>query len=158
MGAGLPAGTHPATSPLLPAGGTSTAWTSSCDGRSHSGRRVGGRGRFAGKRAGVRTRARLLTGQAGPARSGAARAVACPRGPARAGALLVATLARTVQSGRIAAGLRSTRRFYVCQAMTAGDIYTVAGGGKGRVEDGGPATGARLLRPRAWRRAPGAAS
>jgi len=33
------------------------------------------------------------------------------------------------------------------QAMTAGDIYTVAGGGKGRVEDGGRATGARLLRP-----------
>jgi NHL repeat len=33
-------------------------------------------------------------------------------------------------------------------SMTAGDIYTVAGGGKGRVEDGGPGTGARLLRPR----------
>ena len=33
------------------------------------------------------------------------------------------------------------------QAMTVGDVYTVAGGGDGRVEDGGPATGASLLRP-----------
>jgi NHL repeat len=33
------------------------------------------------------------------------------------------------------------------QAMTADDIYTVAGGGNGRVEDGGPTTVARLLRP-----------
>jgi hypothetical protein len=43
-------------------------------------------------------------------------------------------------------------------SMIAGDIYTVAGGGKGRVEDGGPATGARLRGRRAWRRAPAAAS
>jgi len=42
--------------------------------------------------------------------------------------------------------------------MTAGDIYTVAGGGKGRVEDGGPATGARLLRPAGVAAGPGAAS
>ena len=41
---------------------------------------------------------------------------------------------------------KTTGTFYG-QAMTAGDIYTVAGGGQGRVEDGGPATGARLLRP-----------
>ena len=33
------------------------------------------------------------------------------------------------------------------QAMTAGDIYTVAGGGRHGTGDGGPATGARLYRP-----------
>ena len=31
--------------------------------------------------------------------------------------------------------------------MTAGDIYTVAGGGRHGTGDGGPATGARLYRP-----------
>jgi len=31
--------------------------------------------------------------------------------------------------------------------MTAGDIYTVAGGGTGGLGDGGPATKARLSRP-----------
>jgi hypothetical protein len=33
------------------------------------------------------------------------------------------------------------------QAMTAGDIYTIAGGGTGGLGDGGPATSAELLQP-----------
>ena len=33
------------------------------------------------------------------------------------------------------------------QAMTAGDIYTIAGGGTGGLGDGGPATSAALLQP-----------
>ena len=40
----------------------------------------------------------------------------------------------------------STGTFYGV-SMTAGNIYPVAGGGKGRIEDGGPATKARLLKP-----------
>jgi hypothetical protein len=39
-----------------------------------------------------------------------------------------------------------TGRFYR-RAMTAGDIYTVAGGRTGGLGDGGPATKARLSRP-----------
>jgi hypothetical protein len=48
----------------------------------------------------------------------------------------------------------ATGRFYGV-SMIAGDIYTVADGGKGRVEDGGPATGARLLRPAGLAAGPG---
>jgi hypothetical protein len=59
-----------------------------------------------------------------------------------AGNILIAAL----HDSRIRVVAATTGTFYG-QAMTAGDIYTVAGGGKGRVEDGGPATGARLLRP-----------
>ena len=40
----------------------------------------------------------------------------------------------------------STATFYG-QAMTAGDIYTVAGGGTGGLGDGGPATAAELQAP-----------
>jgi hypothetical protein len=61
----------------------------------------------------------------------------------RAGNILIAAL----HDSRIRVAAAATGTFYG-RAMTAGDIYTVAGGGKGRVEDGGPATGARLLRPR----------
>ena len=59
-----------------------------------------------------------------------------------AGNILIAAL----HDSRIRVVAAATGTFYG-QAMTAGDIYTVAGGGKGRVEDGGPATGARLTRP-----------
>jgi hypothetical protein len=59
-----------------------------------------------------------------------------------AGNILIAAL----HDSRIRVVAAATGTFYG-QAMTAGDIYTVAGGGKGRVEDGGPATGARLMRP-----------
>jgi NHL repeat len=60
----------------------------------------------------------------------------------RAGNLLISD---TI-SDRIRVVAAATGTFYG-QAMTAGDIYTVAGGGKGRVEDGGPAAGARLVKP-----------
>jgi hypothetical protein len=50
------------------------------------------------------------------------------------------------ETSRIRVVAAATGTFYG-QAMTAGDIYTVAGGGKGRVEDGGPAAGARLVKP-----------
>jgi hypothetical protein len=59
-----------------------------------------------------------------------------------AGNILIAAL----HDSRIRVVAATTGTFYG-QPMTAGDIYTVAGGGKGRIEDGGPATGARLLRP-----------
>ena len=61
----------------------------------------------------------------------------------RSGNLLIA--ARPDSRIRVVAATTGT--FYG-QPMTAGDIYTVAGGGRGRVEDGGPGTRARLLRPR----------
>ena len=60
----------------------------------------------------------------------------------RAGNVLIAD----THNSRIRVVAAVTGTFYG-QAMTAGDIYTVAGGGKGRVEDGGPATGARLAKP-----------
>jgi hypothetical protein len=60
----------------------------------------------------------------------------------RAGNILIAD----THSNRIRVVAAATGTFYG-QAMTAGDIYTVAGGGKGRAEDGGPAAGARLLKP-----------
>ena len=61
----------------------------------------------------------------------------------RSGNLLIA--ARPDSRIRVVAATTGT--FYG-QPMTAGDIYTVAGGGTGRAEDGGPGTRARLLRPR----------
>ena len=61
----------------------------------------------------------------------------------RSGNLLIA--ARPDSRIRVVAATTGT--FYG-QPMTAGDIYTVAGGGRGRAEDGGPGTRARLLRPR----------
>ena len=67
-----------------------------------------------------------------------------------AGNILIAAL----HDSRIRVVAAATGTFYG-QAMTAGDIYTVAGGGKGRVEDGGPATGARLLRPQGVATGPG---
>ena len=72
------------------------------------------------------------------ARLGDPRAVAVDH----AGNLLISD----AETGRIRLVAVATGTFYG-QAMTAGDIYTVAGGGQGRVEDGGPGTGARLLRP-----------
>ena len=60
----------------------------------------------------------------------------------RAGNLLIGD----THSNRVRVVAASTGTFYGV-SMTAGDIYTVAGGGKGRMEDGGPATGARLLKP-----------
>ena len=47
---------------------------------------------------------------------------------------------------RIRVVAASTGTFYG-QAMTAGDIYTVAGGGTGGLGDGGPATGAEISFP-----------
>jgi hypothetical protein len=47
---------------------------------------------------------------------------------------------------RIRAVAASSGTFYG-QAMTAGDIYTIAGGGTGGMGDGGPATSAVLLSP-----------
>jgi len=61
----------------------------------------------------------------------------------RAGNLVIAD----TYDNRIRVVAAATGTFYG-QPMTAGDIYTVAGGGRGRVEDGGPGTRARLLRPR----------
>jgi hypothetical protein len=49
-------------------------------------------------------------------------------------------------NGRIRVAAESTGRFYG-RAMTAGDIYTVAGGGSGGLGDGGPATSATLNGP-----------
>ena len=60
----------------------------------------------------------------------------------RAGNVLIAYR----HDSRIRVLAAATGTFYG-QQMTAGGIYVVAGGGKGRVEDGGPATGARLLKP-----------
>ena len=63
----------------------------------------------------------------------------------------------SIFDNRIRVVAAATGTFYG-QAMTAGDIYTVAGGGKGRVEGSGPATGARLLRPQGVAAGPRAAS
>jgi hypothetical protein len=60
----------------------------------------------------------------------------------RAGNILIAD----THSSRIRVVAAATGTFYG-QAMTAREIYTVAGGGKGRAEDGGPAAGARLAKP-----------
>jgi hypothetical protein len=48
--------------------------------------------------------------------------------------------------GRIRVVAETSGTFYG-QAMTAGDIYTVAGGGTGGLGDGGPATSAELTGP-----------
>ena len=58
------------------------------------------------------------------------------------GNLLIATR----NGGRIRVVAAATGTFYG-QAMTAGDIYTIAGGGTGGLGDGGPATSAILLQP-----------
>ena len=58
------------------------------------------------------------------------------------GNLLIATR----NGGRIRVVAASTGTFYG-QAMTARDIYTIAGGGTGGLGDGGPATSAVLLQP-----------
>jgi hypothetical protein len=60
----------------------------------------------------------------------------------RAGNVLIAY----IHDSRIRVLAAATGTFYG-QQMTAGGLYVVAGGGKGRVENGGPATGARLLKP-----------
>ncbi len=57
----------------------------------------------------------------------------------RAGNLLIADS----NNGRIRVIVARTGTFYR-QAMTAGHIYTIAGGGTSRLRDGGPATAARL--------------
>jgi hypothetical protein len=46
-----------------------------------------------------------------------------------------------------AAGVISTIAGFYHQGMTAGDIYTIAGGGTGGLGDGGPATKAVLMQP-----------
>jgi trimeric autotransporter adhesin len=51
-----------------------------------------------------------------------------------------------VENDRIRVVAETTGTFYG-QAMTAGDIYTVAGGGTGSLGDGGPATSATLADP-----------
>jgi hypothetical protein len=58
------------------------------------------------------------------------------------GNLLIATR----NGGRVRVVAAKTGRFYG-QAMTAGDIYTIAGGGAGGLGDGGPATSAVLMQP-----------
>jgi hypothetical protein len=58
------------------------------------------------------------------------------------GNLLIATR----NGGRIRAVAAATGTFYG-QAMTAGDIYTIAGGGTGGLGDGGPATSGVLQQP-----------
>ena len=58
------------------------------------------------------------------------------------GNLLIATR----NGGRIRVVAAATGTFYG-QAMTAGDIYTIAGGGTGGLGDGGPATSGLLLQP-----------
>ena len=59
-----------------------------------------------------------------------------------AGNLLIATR----NGGRIRVVAAAAGTFYG-QAMTAGDIYTIAGGGTGGLGDGGPATSATLQQP-----------
>jgi DNA-binding beta-propeller fold protein YncE len=61
---------------------------------------------------------------------------------ARAGNLVIADSG----SNRIRVVAARTRRFYG-QAMRAGDIYTVAGGGRHGLGDGNPATKAQLSYP-----------
>jgi hypothetical protein len=58
------------------------------------------------------------------------------------GNLLIATR----NGGRIRAVAAKSGSFYG-RAMTAGDIYTIAGGGTGGLGDGGPATSAVLMQP-----------
>jgi hypothetical protein len=58
------------------------------------------------------------------------------------GNLLIATR----NGGRIRVVAAKTGTFYG-QAMTAGDIYNIAGGGTGGLGDGGPATSAVLVQP-----------
>ena len=58
------------------------------------------------------------------------------------GNLLIATR----NGGRVRVVAAKTGTFYG-QAMTAGDIYTIAGGGTGGLGDGGPATSGVLLQP-----------
>ena len=48
--------------------------------------------------------------------------------------------------GRVRMVAAATGTFYG-RAMTAGDIYTIAGGGPGGLGDGGPATSGTLLQP-----------
>ena len=82
-----------------------------------------------------------FSGDGGPA---AAAELAAPFGVAvdGAGNLLIAD----TNGSRIRAVAASTGTFYG-QAMTAGDIYTIAGGNRGFSGDGGPATAARLSLP-----------
>jgi hypothetical protein len=77
----------------------------------------------------------------GPATAAALRS---PRTVAvdNAGNLVIAD----TSDNRIRVVAASTGTFYG-QAMTAGDIYTVAGGGMNGLGDGGPATAAKLNRP-----------
>ncbi|HET7247840.1 MAG TPA: hypothetical protein VFJ07_23730, partial [Streptosporangiaceae bacterium] len=58
------------------------------------------------------------------------------------GNLLIATR----NGGRVRVVPANSGRFYG-RAMTAGDIYTIAGGGTGGLGDGGPATSAVLMQP-----------
>ncbi len=83
-----------------------------------------------------------FSGDGGPATKAE---FACPDGVAvdRAGNLVIADLV----NNRVRVVAARTGRFYQ-QAMTAGDIYTVAGdGGEGFSGDRGPATAAELFNP-----------
>jgi hypothetical protein len=82
-----------------------------------------------------------FSGDGGPATSAE---LSSPQGPAgdAAGNLLIADSSN--QRVRVVAAHTGT--FYG-QAMTAGDIYTVSGGGTNGLGDGGPATSAGLSSP-----------
>jgi hypothetical protein len=95
------------------------------------------------------------TGGAGPLGNGgrATKAALAPSGVAvdRSGNLVIAHAGNRVKGGpvinRVRVAAASTGTFYG-QAMTAGDIYTVAGSSKsGFSGDGGPATSAGLDYP-----------
>ena len=87
---------------------------------------------------------RAFSGEAGPATKAQ---LSLPGGvaPDAAGNLLIADTG----SNRLRAVAASTGTFYG-KAMTAGDIYTIAGTGTGGLSgDGGPAAAAELLQPQA---------
>ena len=87
------------------------------------------------------TGTRGTTGDGGPATSAE---VGEPAGVTldAMGNLLIATR----NGGRVRVVAAKSGRFYG-RAMTAGDIYTIAGGGTGGLGDGGPATSAVLTQP-----------